>query len=72
MKTKRQIHQPGHSLFGFKYRFPQAFLDELAKAMGIKWVRIAPRLINKEDIEVHPLPPPMNKLFYCELKTKKQ
>ncbi len=62
-------HSPGSTIFrGFQYRYPQSFLDDLAKALGIKWVKCDPTTIDKNKIEVKPLPPPSGKLYYCEAK----
>jgi hypothetical protein len=57
-------------LFGFQHRYPQAFLDELAKMMGIEWIPVNPTLVPKENISVQPLPPPCGKLYYIETKYK--
>lgn len=55
-------------IFGFKNRYPQSFLDNLAKALGIKWTKAKPTLIDPKDVEVRPLPPPSGTLYYMEVK----
>jgi len=58
-------------LFGFSHRYPQSFLDELAKAWGFKWTKCPPKSILTEDISVCPLEPPTGKLQYIDIKYEK-
>ena len=57
-------------IFGFKHRYPQSFLDELAKAWGFKWTKVKCTPVKTEDVSVHPLPPPTGTLFYTVIKYK--
>ena len=59
-------------IFGFKNRYPQKFLDKLAKDLGIKWTKVKPTLISKDEITSCPLPPPSGKLYYSEHKFKEE
>lgn len=45
-------------------------MENLAKALGIKWTYVAAQTIPKEKIKVCPLPPPTGKLNYIEAKYK--
>ena len=51
-----------------KNRYPQEFLDRLAKELGITWTPLKPTTIDSSLIEVRPLPPPSNTLYYCDFK----
>ena len=51
-----------------KGRYPQSFLDELAKAMGIKWAKVKSECIPTEKIDIRPLALPIGKLYYVETK----
>lgn len=54
-------------MFKFKYKYPQSFLDSLAKVFGIKWTKVTANSIPKEDIVEKPLNPPSNTLYYIEI-----
>lgn len=56
---------------GFKYGYPQEFLDQLAKDLGFKWTKVEFKAIPHDEIPVSPLPPPSGTLFYSEIKYKK-
>ena len=56
----------------FKYKYPQSFLDELAKAMGVELTKVQSKLYSKDDIEVKPMNPPTAELFYMEYNYKKK
>lgn len=62
---------PTSRIFGFKNKYPQSFLDSLAKVCGFKWTKVKAKTYSK-DIEVKPLPPPSNSLFYFETKYGKE
>lgn len=58
-----------NALFGgFKGRYPQKFLDELAKTLGIKWTKVEFKAVPKEKVEVKPLGPPSGVLYYVDMK----
>jgi len=57
-------------LFGFQYRYPQKFLDNLAKWYGFEWTPVNPTLVPWYIVSVHPMPPPSGKLYYIEIKYK--
>jgi len=57
-------------LFGFKYKYSQEFLDQLAKEFGFEWTLVKPQLIDKDEISISPLPPPSGKLYYMNIKIK--
>jgi hypothetical protein len=54
----------------FQYKYPQEFLDNLAKSMGFEWTPVIAKLNNKDEIEVKPMGKPSGKLFYIETKQK--
>ena len=58
-------------MFTFKYQYPQKFLDDLAKAWGFKWTPVIATLVSKKKIEVKPMSPPTNILFYTEINYNK-
>lgn len=37
---------------GFQNRYPQEFLDELAKILGVEWVPIEMKTVPKESVTV--------------------
>jgi hypothetical protein len=53
-------------MFIFKNKYPQEFLDRLADALGIKWTKVKPQLVDRDSFEVKPLPPPSGVLFYMD------
>lgn len=55
-------------IFGFRYRYPKKFLDDLAKSLGIKWQKVKVRLMDKDKIESRPLRPPMGKFYYMDMR----
>jgi hypothetical protein len=55
-------------LGGFKHRYPQSFLDKLAKAWGFKWTKVEFKQVDAKDVEVSPMPPPSGQLYYIEMK----
>jgi len=61
MKIKSKI-------FGFTHKYPQSFLDKLAKDLGIKWTKVESKTMKKEDIDVCPLSPPSLNIDYFESK----
>ena len=55
---------------GFQNRYPQEFLDELAKACGFEWYPVKFTPVPKDKVEVKPLGPPTNMIFYMDIKIK--
>jgi len=58
-------------IFGFKNRYPQSFLDKLAKDLGFKWTKVKMETTPFKDVKVHPLPPPSGELYYMEMNHRK-
>ena len=56
---------------GLKHRYPQEFLDQLAKDLGFEWTRVNFGTIGKDDCPIHPIPPPSGLLFYVDYKLNK-
>ena len=61
MKIKSKI-------FGFTHKYPQSFLDKLAKDLGIKWTKVESKTVKKEDVDIRPLSPPSSNIEYFECK----
>ena len=59
-----------NKIFGFKYRYPQSFLDDLAKKLGFEWTKVKFKTIPKEEIEIKPLDLPSGELYYLDIKYK--
>ena len=57
-------------IFGFKNRYPQSFLDQLAKDLGIEWTKVEFKTLDKEDVPICPLPPPTGNLYYFDYDLK--
>ena len=57
-------------LTGFQHRYPQSFLDELARSTGTKWVKPSLKTIPKELVQVSPLGPPSGIVYYIDFKYK--
>lgn len=57
-------------IFGFTHRYPQSFLDKLAKDLGIKWTKCIPQTLAQEEVEIKPLNPPTSKLYYFKINYK--
>jgi hypothetical protein len=55
-------------IFGFKNKYPQSFLDSLAKAWGFEWTKVRHVPIDRDKVEVKPMGPPSAILYYCEIK----
>lgn len=55
-------------MFAFKFKYPQSFLDELAKAHGITWTPVDVKTIKREDIPVKPLSAPRSAICYFDMK----
>ena len=64
------MKKPTSRIFGFHHRYPQAFLDELAKAMGITWTKVTPTTVPNELVTVHPMGPPSDQIQYIDFKYK--
>lgn len=58
-------------LTGFKHKYPQEFLDQLAKDLGFEWIPVKFETIPYDKVEVKPLPPPNGKIYYMEVKYNK-
>lgn len=57
-------------MFIFKYKYPQKFLDDLAKTFGFKWTPVKATTISKEKVKIQPLPPPSGTLYFMEVNYK--
>lgn len=57
-------------IFGFKHKYPQSFLDALAKRWGFEWTHVPCTTVPKEDISVNPLPLPSGIIYHMELKNE--
>jgi hypothetical protein len=55
---------------GFRHRYPQKFLDELAKSLGIEWTKVEFKCVPAENVPVCPSPPPAGILFYMDVVAK--
>ena len=64
----KKIEIPTSKIFGFTYRYPKSFLEKLAKDLGFKWTYVKATCIPKEDIEIRPLPPPSETLYFLDYK----
>ena len=62
------MKKPTSRIFGFHHQYPQAFLDELAKSMGIKWTKVTFKTIPSHLVSVHPMGPPSSDLHYIDIK----
>jgi len=56
--------------FVMRGNFSKEWLEDFAKAMGVKLTYPSATTIPAEKIEVRPLPPPSGKLYYVEAKYK--
>lgn len=57
-------------IFGFKNKYSDKFIRNLEKWLGVKFTKVEFKTIPKEEIEVKPLSPPSNELYYINFKYK--
>jgi hypothetical protein len=53
-------------MFVFKNKYPQEFLDRLAKELSIEWTEVTARTVDRDSFSASPLPPPSGILFYTD------
>lgn len=63
--TKKKIK---NKIFGFTHKYPQSFLDKLAKDLGFKWTKVKFKTVKKEDINIMPLSSPSLPILYIKYK----
>jgi hypothetical protein len=59
-------HESNTLFTGFRYRYPQEFLDSLAKEFGFTWTKVEWRSVPRDTVCVCPPPPPTGILYYLE------
>ena len=57
-----------NKLFGFTHQYPQKFLDELAKILGVEWTPAPVYTFLATDISICPIDPPSATLYYVDFK----
>lgn len=56
---------------GFEYKYPDDFIEQLEKILGVKFTRCKFETVPADSVDVKPLPAPNATLYYLDVKYKK-